>query len=51
VRETDPALLADETAKNVAVGISGENSLVVDCVGITKKNATKAEIGQEQKCK
>jgi hypothetical protein len=30
-RNTYPAFLADETAKNIAIGMAGVHSLIVDC--------------------
>ena len=48
MRETDPAFLADETAENVFIGVTGENSLVVDCTSI-RRNPERAYITKEGK--
>ncbi len=41
-RNTYPAFLADETAQNVFIGVTGENSLVVDCTSMIR-NAGSAD--------
>ena len=47
MRVTDPAFLADETAENVFIGVTGENSLVVDCTSM--RNPERAYIIEEGK--
>jgi hypothetical protein len=37
-RTTDPAFLADETAQDVFIGITGENSLLVDYTSVKDKS-------------
>ena len=39
-RNTYPAFLADETAENIVIGITGENSLIVDCASVRTKSVT-----------